>query len=185
MEFFKMREKIKRVKPKEFETEKKEDPGYSAGLVAKILHEEIEPKFSTIAVKSKPRYLKGFGNKKKYKKILTSIYDYLAQLKEENYNEMHYLIEDYLTSVYERYATYKRKPFMNQIGPSEKNQEGFLIWVDKWETYYGEKYWLEAPSNLTRAKSLALQHSRGKVGSRWYNELDKDLKSIDFRIVEV
>ena len=91
---------------------------------------------------------------------------------------MESLIEDYLTSIYERYAHFGSTPYITQLKPTEKNRQAFEIWIHKWgENHNYENYWAERSPNYARAKAAAQRHFLGSL------PLDKILD--DVNILEV
>jgi len=106
-----------------------------------ILENEVTPRFN-----DRRKFLKKHkihkDTKNKYYKMFTRIIIYLDELKGNCANPIEYLIEDYLTSVYEYYKGFGKTPNLMNFSPSTNNQIQFSEWISEIERESEEGYWI-------------------------------------------
>jgi len=111
-------------------------------LAVKILTEQIEPIFN-----KRPNNYAGanFHTKPENRnyRILLGITNYLLDLRGEYGNSLSNLLLDYYSSIYSYYKRINRSPYLVQLSPSDNNRFGFETWIQNWENYFGETYWVE------------------------------------------
>ena len=68
------------------------------------------------------------------------------------------LITDYLVSIYSRYSFYNSTPYITQLSPTEKNIEGFEIWIHKREEFFDEPYFMETKIDYAEVRRRVANH---------------------------
>jgi hypothetical protein len=128
--------------------------------VALSLTNEVEPVFAE-ELGRKARFFADLKCYRKYRHIFVKVWGFLEELRGEHHNSMEQLIEDYLTSIYKRWAYHKKMPFLQHISPSDNNKNGYLRYIQELEDFYSEPYWTVQEPDVNRAKSLVRAHKKG------------------------
>lgn len=128
--------------------------------VAMSLTNDVEPCFAEEFGKQ-ARFYAGESVYMKYRFVFVKVWDYLEELRGERKNSMEQLIEDYLTSIYKRWAYHKKMPFIQHLNPSENNKNGYLRYIQELEDFYSEPYWTEHEPDFHEAKRMARAHNEG------------------------
>lgn len=142
------------------EEPEKKDKHY---FMAEILGEVIEPEFAEQLGK-RPRY--GFNSAKsfrRYKKTYAKVHAYLSELREDYESPtMERMVEDYFRSIYQRYAHFKTTPYVTQLGPTEKNCEGYDIYIHKCEEFYEHEYFSHDIVDKEKIHQRVARHFKGR-----------------------
>ena len=145
-------------------------------IVADVITTSVEPKFCLLTNR-KPKDCTNKHVYNKYKHVFEKIAKYLVEIRGEYKNSLESLAYDYMTSIYKRYAYYKKTPFLTQLAPSQNNQIKFEEWIHRCEEDKECPYWVEE-DKYNSALEIAKKHvemSRQKIADA----------AEDFEILEI